>query len=179
MSSNRKTLTKKVRFGVFKRDGFACQYCGSSPPSVVLEVDHINPVSLGGANDTDNLITSCFDCNRGKGAEKLDVIPDSLAKMAEVIKEKAAQLKAYEKVLSSRKAAITKKVNKIEAIFDDYHGSTFTDKFKRSVRVFVEKLPITEVEEAINIACENVDEPEDVTRYFCGICWNKINGTSK
>ena len=35
------------------------------------EVDHIIPVSKGGDNDISNLITSCFDCNRGKRDKKL------------------------------------------------------------------------------------------------------------
>ncbi len=60
--NKRKSLSKKIRFEVFKKDSFTCQYCGSTPPSTVLEIDHINPVSLGGDNSIDNLITSCFDC---------------------------------------------------------------------------------------------------------------------
>ena len=67
----RKSLSKKVRFEVFKRDNFTCQYCGSKAPQVVLEVDHIEPVSKGGTNDILNLVTSCFDCNRGKSDRKL------------------------------------------------------------------------------------------------------------
>lgn len=69
--AERKTLSKKLRFEVFKRDSFTCQYCGKSAPDVVLEVDHIIPVSKGGKNTITNLITSCFDCNRGKGNRKL------------------------------------------------------------------------------------------------------------
>ncbi len=60
----------KLRFGVFKRDGFRCKYCGRSPKSdssVVLQVDHIKPVSSGGKTIEDNLITSCQECNLGKG----------------------------------------------------------------------------------------------------------------
>ena len=68
---NRKTLSKKTRFEVFKRDKFTCQYCGKSAPDVVLEVDHVVPVAEGGDDDMLNLVTSCFDCNRGKGAIKL------------------------------------------------------------------------------------------------------------
>ena len=64
--AKRKNLSKSVRFEVFKRDSFTCQYCGKSAPDVVLEVDHIIPVSKGGDNDISNLITSCFECNRGK-----------------------------------------------------------------------------------------------------------------
>lgn len=57
---------KSVRFDVFARDSFTCQYCGRRPPDVVLELDHIHPVSKGGDNHEINLITSCFPCNRGK-----------------------------------------------------------------------------------------------------------------
>jgi 5-methylcytosine-specific restriction endonuclease McrA len=57
-------VSKKTRFDVFKRDFFTCQYCGLTPPAAVLEIDHIHPVSKGGKNGIDNLITSCFDCNR-------------------------------------------------------------------------------------------------------------------
>ena len=69
--AKRKNLSKSVRFEVFKRDSFKCQYCGKSAPDVVLEVDHIIPVSKGGDNDISNLITACFDCNRGKRDKKL------------------------------------------------------------------------------------------------------------
>jgi len=40
--------------------------CGAKPPDVKLEVDHKTPVSLGGKDDTSNLWTVCFECNRGK-----------------------------------------------------------------------------------------------------------------
>lgn len=46
--SARKTITKKTRFEVFKRDGFKCVYCGACAPEVVLVVDHIDPVANGG-----------------------------------------------------------------------------------------------------------------------------------
>lgn len=64
---NRKPLPKKIRFRVFQRDNFTCQYCGRSAPKVELHVDHIRSVANGGDNDMDNLITSCVDCNLGKG----------------------------------------------------------------------------------------------------------------
>lgn len=67
----RKTISKKLRFEVFKRDSFTCQYCGKEAPNVVLEADHIEPVSKGGTNTITNLITACFDCNRGKSDKKL------------------------------------------------------------------------------------------------------------
>lgn len=69
--TNRKSIGKKLRFEVFKRDAFTCQYCGKKAPDVILHVDHISPVSKGGDNDILNLITSCSDCNLGKGAREI------------------------------------------------------------------------------------------------------------
>jgi hypothetical protein len=69
--AQRKTLSKKLRLEVFKRDKFTCQYCGRSAPDVVLEADHIQPVSKDGDDDILNLVTSCRDCNAGKGAREL------------------------------------------------------------------------------------------------------------
>lgn len=70
--TERKTISKEMRFEVFKRDSFKCQYCGKSAPEVILNVDHIMPVSRGGDNDITNLITSCQECNSGKSNIKLD-----------------------------------------------------------------------------------------------------------
>lgn len=69
---SRENISNSVRFKVFKRDHFTCQYCGRS--GVELEVDHIEPVSKGGTNDIGNLITACKDCNRGK--RDIEVLPN-------------------------------------------------------------------------------------------------------
>lgn len=82
--AKRKVLSKKIRFEVFKRDGFTCQYCGRSAPDVILEVDHIKPVAKGGQNEIINLITSCRDCNSGKR--------DRLLSDDSVVKRQKAQL---------------------------------------------------------------------------------------
>lgn len=62
----RKPVSKSVRFEVFKRDSFTCQYCGEKAPDVILEIDHITPVAGGGGNDILNLVTACRSCNSGK-----------------------------------------------------------------------------------------------------------------
>lgn len=68
----RQPLSKRTRFEVLKRDKFTCRYCGSKAPDVVLHVDHIKPVALGGSNDPLNLVTACQGCNGGKSAIPLD-----------------------------------------------------------------------------------------------------------
>ena len=74
----RKAISNKLRFDIFKRDYFTCQYCSRNPPGVILEIDHIIPVKDGGLSVEENLVTACFDCNRGKAAKSLAVIPESL-----------------------------------------------------------------------------------------------------
>ena len=71
----RKALSKSTRFEVFKRDHFTCQYCGAQPPNVVLVIDHIHPVALGGGNELDNLTTACEPCNAGKSDKLLSKVP--------------------------------------------------------------------------------------------------------
>jgi len=63
--------SKRLRFLVFKRDGFRCQYCGKTKDETVLEVDHKIPISHGGSNAMENLVAACIDCNRGKTDSKL------------------------------------------------------------------------------------------------------------
>ena len=80
----RKPITKKTRFEVFKRDSFKCQYCGKTPPEVTLEVDHIKPKSKKGSDDLNNLITACFNCNRGKSNIELKQITNTLNENKEI-----------------------------------------------------------------------------------------------
>lgn len=67
----RQTISKKLRFEVFKRDSFTCQYCGAKAPDVILEVDHVQPVAKEGSSDILNLITACKACNSGKSDRQL------------------------------------------------------------------------------------------------------------
>lgn len=53
-----------TRQNVFKRDRFACQYCGSAK---TLTLDHIIPRSKGGKTSWANLVTACQPCNTRKG----------------------------------------------------------------------------------------------------------------
>lgn len=67
----RKNISKKLRFEIFKRDAFTCQYCGAKAPDVILELDHIIPVAKSGTTDILNLITACKACNAGKSDREL------------------------------------------------------------------------------------------------------------
>ena len=66
-------MQQRTRFMILKRDNFRCQYCGKTGADTVLEVDHITPVSKGGTDDFENLITACKECNRGK--YNIEILP--------------------------------------------------------------------------------------------------------
>lgn len=60
----------RIRFSrrnVFLRDKHVCQYCGNRFEDRELTLDHVTPVSRGGGNSWDNLVTCCFRCNNRKG----------------------------------------------------------------------------------------------------------------
>jgi len=92
--TERKSLTKTVRFEVFKRDSFACQYCGRKSPDILLQVDHMEPVTKGGTNDLLNLITSCKDCNAGQSDRQLSdsTVLEKRRKQIEELQERKEQI---------------------------------------------------------------------------------------
>lgn len=71
-AGQRSLMTNRLRRYIKARDGHACVFCGAAvaiEPNLLLEVDHIVPVSRGGLSTPDNLQTLCWRCNRSKGAK--------------------------------------------------------------------------------------------------------------
>lgn len=69
VQGQRRLMTQKLREEIKKRDNFTCQHCGvslMSEPHLLLEIDHIVPVSKGGMTEESNLQTLCWKCNRSK-----------------------------------------------------------------------------------------------------------------
>lgn len=170
----RKPIGKRVRFEIFKRDGFRCQYCGAHPPAVILQVDHITPVAEGGTNDTDNLVTSCAPCNLGKGARLLSDAPQSLMEKAADIVEREEQIRGFQAVMEGKRARIESEVDRVIGVYEDaFDGWTLTPKSRSGIKHFVERLGVHSVLEAMEIAVGR-QSVNKAFRYFCGICWNRI-----
>lgn len=55
-----------VRKYVYQRDNYQCKSCGKTQQEIILNVDHIIPLALGGSNDLSNLQTLCVICNTQK-----------------------------------------------------------------------------------------------------------------
>ena len=73
-AGQRSLMTAVFRNYIKTRDKFACKYCSvsvSKEPNLLLEVDHIKPVSKGGLSVESNLQTLCWRCNRTKSNKEL------------------------------------------------------------------------------------------------------------
>jgi hypothetical protein len=71
----RALMTNKLREFIKNRDNFTCCNCGNSTnlePNLLLEIDHIIPVSKGGCTVEENLQTLCWKCNRSKSNKILN-----------------------------------------------------------------------------------------------------------
>lgn len=173
--AERKTINKKLRFEVLKRDKFTCQYCGKSAPDVVLEIDHIKPVSKGGANDIMNLITSCKDCNRGKS--NIELSDDSVVKKQQAqLQEIADRKEQLEMMLEWRESLNNLDENCVDAvsnIFDDFTDWSVSEQGRKKIKKWIKDFSLMEVMDATETAIDT---------YYTGSeeswieAFNKISG---
>lgn len=72
----RRAMTKDLRDAIKIRDNYTCCKCGNSiykEPNLLLEIDHIIPISKGGKTEPNNLQTLCWKCNRSKSDKSVFV----------------------------------------------------------------------------------------------------------
>jgi hypothetical protein len=63
---------------IFERDGYQCEYCRKQLTRFTATLDHITPVSQGGGNEYDNVVTACRECNSRKTGKALgDFLADT------------------------------------------------------------------------------------------------------
>lgn len=185
--AKRKGVSNRVRFDVFKRDRFTCQYCGGRPPAVVLQIDHFIPVASGGTNDMENLVTSCQECNNGKSDGDLRQVPPSLEEQMTERRERAAQVEAYNQFLLEEREREQDTVEMLGRYwFNKASSPKDRDRYvlaaspAASIKTFLEHLTPVEIMGAMDIAHGRFpffgEWSSRTWRYFCGICWNKIKG---
>ena len=160
-------MSKRLRFAIFNRDGFTCKYCGRQSDSVTMHVDHILPVSKGGTNDMENLLTACSDCNLGKADKSITTpLPVDYLKRKQELSEQ--QLAAKESMKAHR--ARQKRKTQFEAYWKEMtcatypHASTMNTIFS-----YVEEFGEALVYRWIEKAATKGGTEQNIGRYISGI----------
>lgn len=159
--TKRKSLSKKLRFEVFKRDSFTCQYCGAKAPDVLLEVDHVKPVKEGGTNDILNLVTSCSACNSGKGPRELsdDTVIEKRRRQLEHLQARREQL---DMMMQWAGGVVDLVEDQVEAINQFWGkvlpGGALTQHGKNCIRKSLRTFSVDEICEAMRVAKEQYIE---------------------
>lgn len=152
-----KAVSKRVRFEVFKRDKFTCQYCGCAAPDVILHVDHIEPKSKGGSNNPLNLLTSCSSCNSGKGARLLSdesAIQKQKA-MLDALQERREQIEMMLEWQRGLQGLADDEVAQLAEFVSERLGWNLNANGLNNLRKWSRKFSSPELIEAIGIAADH------------------------
>jgi hypothetical protein len=123
-----------------------------------------------------NLVTACFDCNRGKGDRKLgDIIPrpDADLKYLETQQE-IQELKRYQQAKAEKDKLYFEVAESLcDAWFDAFESNTCPKEIE--FIKLLKKIPPETIEKAIYITASNQRlSTTFYTRfkYMCGVAWN-------
>lgn len=151
------SVKKSMRFEVFKRDKFTCQYCGKKAPDVILHLDHITPISKGGDDDILNLVTACVDCNLGKGARELDD-DTAIQKRREQLEELEERREQLEMLLEWHRSLAgfdQQVINNLAVFWSDLTpGYSLNDSGLQLLKKWVSRFSVDEVLEAMRICAK-------------------------
>lgn len=148
------SVGKKLRFEVFKRDKFTCQYCGKAAPDVLLHADHIEPKSKGGKNTILNLITACEACNLGKGAHPLDddSVVSKQRRQLEALEERQQQLRMMLDWQQSLSSLDDEAMEGLQTMWVEMTGYRLNHSGEKDLRKHIRSFGVAEVAEAMRIA---------------------------
>ena len=174
-------ISKQLRFEIFKRDKFSCQYCGRNAPDVILNVDHIKPVAEFGTNEILNLITSCFDCNNGKRAKLLS--DDTVIKKQQSQLEELQERKEQIEMMFEWKKGLLEIDEQITNQLADYWeelatGYSLNESGKIKLKELSRKYQLDELMTAMKIACEQYMKTKNgkYAHETVEIAWKKLPG---
>lgn len=178
MAENKRiAIPKKIRFEVFKRDSFKCQYCGASAPDVTLEVDHIQPVAEGGGNDIFNLITSCRDCNRGKSKTLLtdNETISRQKRQLDLMQERREQLEMMSEWRKELLEEIDVQINSINDLVNSMSLIWQTIRIQNGdfFRKLINQFGYDEVYISTDIAFQKYRDTDTALHMIGGICFNR------
>jgi hypothetical protein len=139
----------------------------------------------------ENLVTACWDCNRGKGDRLLDEggRPAVSAKTVAQMEERLDQAKAYVELLNQLSNVTGAMVDRVTEewarafgakVLEQADGSVWhltgggTWPKEATVRQFLREMDLEEILAAIDTAASRVGDTRGNDRYFYAICWRII-----
>ena len=183
MATKRKAISKRIRFEVFKRDSFTCQYCGKAAPDALLVIDHIKPVAKGGDNNIVNLVTSCDPCNSGKSDKSLseNTEVEKQRRQLEALNERRQQLEMImrwrEQIKGVDETAIDAAADAFSVALDNKVNVAANGR--KILSKWIKKYGLAEVLEAIDISVETYlyyTQEGEIPDGIVNKVWDKIGG---
>lgn len=176
-------ISKRLRFEILRRDEYTCRYCGASAPGVVVTVDHVIPVAMGGQDVPENLVAACRDCNAGKSSSTPD---------ASLVAEVGAAARTYMLALQDGFTKLRSLYESEEEYIEEFEstwsgwrrtrtgeGIPRPDHWRQSVRRWHRiGVPLELIEDAIERAMKKRLDgrtQHDEFRYMAGIIWRTID----
>jgi hypothetical protein len=157
--AERKSLSKRTRFEIFKRDSHRCVYCGATPLEKPLHVDHVIAVANGGNDDPANLVTACRDCNAGKSAVPLERKKFAPVEMTEEIEDRAELVRLYMETQQRTSAALQAAAEPVIAYWEERVGP-ITQGMADRLGALITEWPIEKLQEAIQITARKLGTPD-------------------
>jgi HNH endonuclease len=183
----REPISKKLRFEIFKRDSFTCQYCGKKAPDVILQCDHIKPVAEGGESNILNLITSCVDCNAGKGARSLTE-HTTLTKQMDQLAELQTRREQIEMLIEWREGLANLEVDVVEKLARRWSSlcedvvvltPTGTDQLRRFVKQHGIELVMQAMQESLLTYARREGDDHRYTKESLDVAFDAIGRVAK
>jgi len=172
-------VSKRLRFEILCRDNHACRYCGGVAPDVVLTIDHVVPIALGGTDEPTNLIAACRECNAGKSSVPADA--GTVADVAQDALRWAAAIEEVARQADQRREARRRWHDWFEEVWAEWsYGGAMKKPFPLDIawqdsidRFQTNGVTADDMTDAVRTAMSRGHvTPDAKFRYFCGICWN-------
>lgn len=116
---------------------------------MILEIDHIKPISKGGQGEILNLITSCRDCNRGKSNRELndDTVVKKQQEQLKELQERKEQIEMLFEWKNSLLGIQDETVEKISDYWKNLLEGNFylNDNGKATIKKLADKYPLTDI----------------------------------
>jgi 5-methylcytosine-specific restriction endonuclease McrA len=163
------SIPKSIRFDVFKRDLFTCQYCGRQVPQVLLDIDYLIPQAEGGTAVPNNLVTACVDCKKDNGVVPLNIgkIKNTRKQKIIAIQEKKLQIEEYEKFILDKKQREKQEIDEINSYWTELCDGEYSlnENGLETIKKFLAKMTSSEIKEAIEICATRISVDEIESRF--------------